>query len=177
MIDDGGHNAMMLLSIVIGAIAGSVPTLMIERMRHRSALGTRWDNAIQGTCAEFAACARTILDLAEHHAALRTADQPASLEQIRRERGQLQTLMTEVRILADEPVQLAARRFVRHAWALQVTAATGIDPRAADYPHDPPRERALAALFDFYRAVRRQLRVPDAADLAPLNPPYEVVPR
>lgn len=168
---------MMLLSIVVGAIAGSVPTIMIEKVRHRSVLGTRWDNAIQGTCADFAACARTVIDLADHHATLDEADRPASLEQIRRERGRLQTLMAEVRILADEPVQLAARRFVRHAWALQVMTATGIDPRAADYPADPPRDRALAALFDFYRAVRHRLRVPDAADLAPLNPPQEVVHR
>jgi hypothetical protein len=177
MIRDWGQNASVLLPIMIGAVAGAVPTVMIERMRHRTALGTRWDAAIQGTCADFAACARTILDLAEHHATLDDEDASAVLKQMRQERSRLQVLMAEVRILADEPVQLAARRVVRHAWALQVMAATGVDPRVGDHPADPPRDRSLAALFDFYRAVRRQLRVPDAGDLTPLNPPDEVIRR
>ncbi|WP_433382843.1 hypothetical protein ACQPZX_19740 [Actinoplanes sp. CA-142083] len=145
-------------------------------MRHRVALGTRWDTAIQGTCADFAACARTILDLAEHHATLDQEGASGVMEEMRRQHGRLQTLMAEVRILADEPVQLAARRVVRHAWAVQVLTTTGVDPRASDHPFHPPRERSLAALFDFYRSVRRQLRVPDAGYLTPLNPTEEVIP-
>ncbi|MFI1993556.1 hypothetical protein [Actinoplanes sp. NPDC020271] len=167
------QDAAVLIPIMIGAVAGAVPTAMIERMRNRAALDTRWDSAIQRTCADFAACARTILDLTEHH----DPEIPDVPEATRREHSRLQVLMAEVRILGDEAVQLAARRVVRHAWALQVETATGTDPRAADHPSLTPRERLLGALFDFYRAARRQLRVPAAAELIPLNPPDEVVLR
>jgi hypothetical protein len=161
----------VLLPVLVGAGAGAVPAVLVERSRHRIVLDTRWDVAIQSASANFAASARTLLDLAEQHAKAGVAEQEEVLERMKTERGRLQVRMAEVRILTDDRVQLAARRVVRHTWALQVLLTTGTDPRVTDFPGTPPRERALSSLFDFYRAVRRQLRVPDAGGLAPLNPP------
>ncbi|WP_229074981.1 hypothetical protein [Actinoplanes sp. DH11] len=162
---------MVLLPVLVGAAAAAVPTVLVERSRQRVVLDTRWDVAIQNVSANFATSARALLDLAEQHAKASEAEQKEVLERMTMERGRLHMLMAEVRILTDHRVQLAARRVVRHTWALQALLATGTDPRATDFPYAGPRERTLSSLFDFYRAVRRQLRVPHADELASLNPP------
>jgi hypothetical protein len=159
--------ALVLLPVVVGAMISVAPTILIERSRVRTTLRTRWDADLEEICADFAATARRILDLAE-----RSPDAAAEdyTESIRGEHGRLQRLMAEIRLLAGGPVQSAARRVVRHSWALQMSATMGVDPREIDYPGESPRERTLSSLFDFYRTVRRQLRVPDAADLVAVNP-------
>jgi hypothetical protein len=159
--------ALILLPVVVGTLIGVAPTILLERSRNRTAFRTRWDATIEERSAEFAATARRILDLVEQYPHLPASVAPS----IREEHGRLQRLMAGIRLLAGPSVQLAARRVVRHAWALQVLATTGVDPRAADYPADGPRERTLSSLYDFYRAVRGQLRVPEAESLIPLNPP------
>ena len=160
---------LVLLPVVIGATIGVVPTILMELSRSRAKLRTRWDPTLEDVCAEFAATARRILDLAE------AVHEPAddAIESVRNEHGRLQRFMVEIRLLAGPEVQLAARHVVRHTWALQVAVETGVDPRAGTYPAVSPRERSLSSLFDFYLAVRRQLRVPEADRLLPLNPPLD----
>ena len=161
---------LVLLPVLVGAAVGAVPTIAIERSRVRTALDTRWDAALHQTCAQFAVTARRLIDLAEALPGTADADRRRdAIATMLRERDHLQVLMAEVRLLADVRVQLAARRIVRHTWAVQ-QAAIGAGP-ATDCA--APRERALAGMFEFYRAVRRQLRVPEADELAPLNPPTE----
>jgi hypothetical protein len=141
-----------------------------ERLRARAALGTRWDMSLEQACAEFAATVRRILDLAERS----TLVHPDLAESMYREHRHLQCLLTKIRLLAGGQIQLAARQIVRHTWALQLSTITGADPRASDYPSRDPRERTISSLFDFYHAVRRQLQVPDADDVVPVNPPLTV---
>ena len=163
--------ALVLLPVVVGAAIGVVPTIFMEQARARATLRTRWDANLRETCAEFAATARRLLELAEEASYAQDGTQrQAAADATRGEHGRLQALMAEVRLLAGVPVQMAARQVVRHAWALQVLASTGADPRADVFDKHEPRERVLGALFDFYRAARRQLQVHDADGLAPINP-------
>lgn len=161
---------LVLLPVLVGAAAGAVPAIAIERSRVRTTLDTRWDAELHQTCAQFAVTARLLIDLSE--ALPRVIDgegQRDAVATMVRERGRLQVLMAEIRLLADMRVQLAARQVVRHTWAVQQAAITA--GPAADCV--APRERALAGMFEFYRAVRHQLRVPEDDELAPLNPPAE----
>jgi len=161
---------LVLLPVVVGAVIGCVPTIMVERSRHRTTIRTRWDTALEEAAAEFAATVRRILDLTESP----PMATEKSIELVRGEHGRLQQLMAEIRLLAAPPLQLAARRVVRHAWALRVFAETDTDPHGPGSPAELPRERALTSLFDFYAAARRQLQVPHADQLVPLNPAADV---
>jgi hypothetical protein len=162
--------AVVFLPMLFGAVIGAVSTFVIERSRVRITFHTRWDATLHATCAQFAVSARRLLDLDEG------PSEPAGGKRdavgiMAQERRRLQVLMAEIRLLADVRVQLAARGVVRYTWAMQQAAKTDVGPPAGG---DWARERALACLFEFYRAVRRQLRVPQAGELAPLNPPVEV---
>jgi hypothetical protein len=160
---------LVLFPVVVGAVIGVMPTILVEWSRGRAKLRTRWDAALEEVCADFVAALRRILELTE------TAPSPTEhlIESVRSEHGRLQRHLAEIRLLAGPEVQLAARHAVRHAWALQTTFVTGVDPRANDYPAAGPRERALSSLFAFYLAARKQLRVPDANRVVPLNPPLD----
>ncbi|MBO4139114.1 hypothetical protein J5U46_02950 [Micromonospora tulbaghiae] len=147
---------LLLLPVLAGAVIGIFPTLLLERMRIASALRTRWDQDLQRSCAEFAACTRRIIDLAEE-----PADNEDALEA---EHRMLQVHMAEVRILGGFDVQAAARRIVASTHGLRMTASTKPEDAAQH------RSRTLESLFAFYRAVRHQLRIPDADKLAPMNP-------
>ncbi|MEU8819984.1 hypothetical protein [Actinoplanes sp. NPDC048796] len=160
---------LVLLPVLVGAAVGAVPAIAIERSRVRTTLDTRWDTALHQTCAQFAVTARTLIDIAEELPEADARRRQEAVATMARERGRLHVLLAEIRLLADARVQLAARQVVRHTWAVQ-KVAIGAGP-AGDGA--APRERALAGMFEFYRAVRLQLRVPEADELAPLNPPTE----
>jgi hypothetical protein len=160
---------LVLLPVVVGAAIGVVPTAVVERARRRAEMRTRWDTALQKSCVEFTASARRVVDLSEQFGQPPSAARTVTADDLRQEHSRLQTLMAEIRLLAGEQVQLAARLVVRHAWALYVMTVTGSDPRSSEYDH-PPRARVIESLFTFYLAARRQLMVPDADGLPPLNP-------
>lgn len=155
MEDTWTKAVLALLPVLVGAGIGIVPTLILERWRHAATLRTRWDQTLQTICAQFAACVRRLLDVAED-----PADHAAELDE---EHRRLQVHMAEIRIVGGPEVQTAARSLVSATYAVQQTAGTP-EARAA-------RERTLAALFEFYRAARRQLKVPMADELAPMNSP------
>jgi hypothetical protein len=146
---------LILLPVLVGAGIGIFPTLLLERVRTAAALRTRWDDKLQTVGAEFAACTRRLIDIAE--------DPAADTRALDDEHRQLQIRMAEIRILGGLAVQTSARRVVTNAYALQVAAGTG---DTAD-----PRRRTIDSLFEFYRAVRLQLKVPEAEIMAPMNPP------
>ncbi|MET8836969.1 hypothetical protein ABZV78_24065 [Micromonospora sp. NPDC004540] len=161
-----------LIPVVVGAGIGFLPTLLLERFRANAALRTRWDVTLHTACAKFAACTRRLVDLSEEATPDLDADQRRTLRQeLDREHRTLQELMAEVRLLGSRATQEAARAVVRDAWALRTEALTGVDPRAAEFGAVTPRSRTLDGLLAFYAAVRRQLRVPEAADVIPLNLP------
>jgi hypothetical protein len=59
-------------------------------------------------------------------------------------------------------VQATARTLISTTYLLQQAAGTEAALGA--------RTRTLNALFEFYRAARRELKVPDADEMVPLNP-------
>ncbi|MEH0841188.1 hypothetical protein V6U81_02185 [Micromonospora sp. CPCC 205711] len=161
-----------LIPVVVGAGIGFLPTLMLEKFRASAALRTRWDITLHTACAKFAACTRRIVDISEEAAPDLDADQRRTLQQeLDREHRTLQELMAEVRLLGNRATQEAARAVVRDAWALRTEALTGADPRKEEFGDFTPRSRTLDGLLAFYAAARRQLQVPEAADLIPLNLP------
>ena len=77
----------------------------------------------------------------------------------------MRVALEQVFILGDTHVQRAARRLVHHTWAERIEARTGKDPHPAT-GGKAPSERSKLARRSFYRAVRVQLRVPNAEDWA-----------
>jgi hypothetical protein len=161
---------LVLFPVVVGAAIGVIPTILVDWSRGRATLRTRWDPALEEVCADFASAVRRILELTETTA----GPTEHSVKSVGSEHGHLQRCLVEIRLLAGPEVQVAARQVVRHTWALQTTFVTGVDPRAIDYPTVDPRERTLSSLFAFYLAVRKQLRVPQADRVVPLNPPLDL---
>jgi hypothetical protein len=173
-VDDTWTKALLvLLPVLAGAVIGIFPMLLLERLRAAAALRTRWDDTLHKLCAQFAACTRRIIDIAEDH---EPATSDITRQHLDEEHRQLQVLMAEVRLLGNAQVQSAARMVVRDSWALRMEVVTGTDPRSGDFPGRPPRARTLDGLFAFYLAARTQLQVPNADDLAPVNPPIANVP-
>jgi hypothetical protein len=148
---------LLLMPVLAGAIIGVFPTLLLERTRARAALRTRWDQNLQTVCAEFAACTRRLLDLAE--------EPDGNEDALEAEHRTLQIRMAEIRILGGLDVQAAARNVVASTHRLRL-AATARPDEAKGH-----RDHTLDGLFAFYRATRHQLKVPDADALAPMNSP------
>jgi hypothetical protein len=164
---------LALIPVVVGAGLGVLPAIFLDRWRASAALRIRWDQTLQTVCAKFAACARRIIDISEN---IRPDLPPGRLSELEREidveHRALQELMAEVRLLGDKATQAAARHVVRDSWALRTQALTGNDPQSANAGGVEPRTRTLNGLLGFYLAARRQLRVPGAGELEPLNPPF-----
>lgn len=159
---------LVLLPVIVGAVIGVVPTMIVERARERAALRTRWDTTLHRSCAEFAASTRRILDLSEQADESPSQAREPVVEGLRREHSRLQVLMAEIRLVAGEEVQRAARLVVRHTWAVYLAVTV---PRSDALDSKLLRGRVLHSLIDFYRSVRRQLMVPNADLLSPVNPP------
>jgi 4-amino-4-deoxy-L-arabinose transferase-like glycosyltransferase len=68
-------------------------------------------------------------------------------------------------VAGDSRVQVAARRVVHHAYTVRVHGEEGRDPLKDEYPDREPVGRLNDALQEFHRAVRAQLRAPDAEDV------------
>jgi len=160
---------VILLPVVVGAIISVVPTLLMERLKQRAALMTRWDTTIHEVCAQFAATTRRILDLAEQFEYTTDKLKRAELlTGIRDEHSRLQVYMAEIRLLAGVPTQQAARTTLQHAFTLYLELAGARQPTGED-GGQLTRQAGLDSLFAFYRAVREQLRVPSPDALAPMN--------
>jgi 4-amino-4-deoxy-L-arabinose transferase-like glycosyltransferase len=123
----------------------------------------RWDAALLERGTDFVTATRSL----RHHAERfqRSADQTARRTKIDEAQEQLRVLSEQLRLVGDSRVQVAARRVVHHAYAVRVQGEEGRDPRAEDYPDLDPISRLNDALQEFHRAVRAQLRAPDAEDV------------
>jgi hypothetical protein len=162
---------LVLLPVIVGAGLAVVPTLLVERVRQRATLLTRWDPALHTACAEFAATARRVLRLSN-----RIAGQPASADtrsalilEIYDEHARLSGLMEQIWLLSRPDLQRATRLVIRHAAALRQYAISGTDPYGDDST-PPPEPRFNDAIIDFYRAARRELQIQNADDIASRDP-------
>jgi hypothetical protein len=123
----------------------------------------RWDAALLERGTDFVTAARSL----RHHAERfeRSTDQAGRRSKIDEAQERLRVLSEQLRLVGSSRVQIAARRVVHHAYAVRVAGEEGRDPRAEDYPDQKPISRLNDALQEFHRAVRAQLRAPDAEDV------------
>jgi len=157
-----------LLLVVVGAAVAFLSNYLTERRKERSAFQTRRDASLFTLSADFAAAARELV-----HLVMQVDDgvEPRpDAHKIDAARLRLRTLMEQIRLLGGIEVQTAARLVVRHVYAMRVVLVDGgPDPRADEFPGVGPQERVHRALREFYVAVRRQLQVADADQLASLD--------
>lgn len=129
----------------------------------------RLEESLRGLCSDFAAAARELLHLSRRLE--RSSNKEVQRKRIDDVHLRLRSLNEQIRLLADREVQRTAQFVVHHGYAVrEVIAEKRPDKRFAIYGK-PVEARYLDAVRDFYKAVRKQLGVPDAEELAP----YEVV--
>jgi 4-amino-4-deoxy-L-arabinose transferase-like glycosyltransferase len=148
---------------VVGAALAGLVAWRTNSSRMAADIQARWDAALLERGTDFVTATRSL----RHHAERfqRSADQTARRTKIDEAQEQLRVLSEQLRLVGDSRVQVAARRVVHHAYAVRVQGEEGRDPRAEDYPDLDPISRLNDALQEFHRAVRAQLRAPDAEDV------------
>jgi len=68
-------------------------------------------------------------------------------------------------LLDDKSTQRAARLALRHAYAVWVTAQSGVDPREAESKGKRPEKRLREELTKLYVGVRTELGVEHPTDV------------
>lgn len=127
----------------------------------------RLDDSLRVLCSDFAAAARELLHLARR--LQRSSNPGAQRKRIDDVHLRVRSLNEQIRLLANREVQRTAQTVVHHAYAVRaVIAEQRPDERFAVYG-EPVNTRYLDAVRDFYKAVRKQLGVPEAEELAPLQ--------
>jgi hypothetical protein len=158
-----GSTITSAILLVIGAIIGFVPTLLIEKSKQRHALKTRWDVPLFDLCKKFIATARQLVHLARHLD--RVPDRAEQLRRLDDKHVESRGLFEQIRILGSPDLQLTARMVIRHCYAVRAVAEGQKDARLKDYPGTTPEQRVKAAIRDFLEAARRQLGVTGPSDV------------
>ncbi|MDT7729203.1 MAG: hypothetical protein QOI21_5779 [Actinomycetota bacterium] len=148
--------------LLLGAIIGFVPNLLLERTKQRHAVRTRWDVPLFELCKQFTASARQVVHLARRLD--RAPDRPSQVEKLDEKHAELRGLSEQVRLLGSSELQEAARLVIHHCYAVRATAEGQPDARAKDYA-DPPEKRMKDAIRAFLIASRRQLGVGNPQDV------------
>jgi hypothetical protein len=157
-----------ILLLVLGAIAGFASKYVIDLLRRRHDIQTRWDTQLFEASAAFALAGRTLLHYAER---AQGSDQRyrSDLERVDEEHARMRALSEQLRLIGDSAVQRTARTVVHHAYSVRGLAEGKPDVHAQRYG-SPPRERYLTSLDAFYRACRHQLRVAHPDDVSRYDP-------
>lgn len=146
-----------IIALIVGAIIAFVPNYLMETRRQRSAIRSRWDNALFDLCSEFASTARGLQELCLRKTADRENVQLA--ETIAAEHQKLRTISERLRLLGNLELQTSVRWIVRHAYAVREISEGRSDPRRDEFPDRNPHQRFSEALQLFYIAARKQLQV------------------
>jgi hypothetical protein len=125
----------------------------------------RLDDALRVAASDFVAAARELLHLSRRLE--RSSDKDTQQKRIDDVHVQLRSLNGQIRLLANPEVQHNARLVVHHAYAVRAVIAEKKPDERLDAHGKPVEERYQDALEDFYRAVRKQLGVPEAESLSP----------
>ncbi|MEV0340267.1 hypothetical protein AB0H49_14645 [Nocardia sp. NPDC050713] len=163
---------LILLPVLVGGLVAIAPTLLVERVRHRTTIQTRWDTVLQVACGEFAATAHRLLRLSARIAAEDTSDELRTtlIGEIYDEHARLRTLMEQIWLVSGSDLQKASRMVVKHAAAVREFAISGTDPNSEQFSSSPA-ERFSDGIARFFRSARAELRVREPDDLAPRDPP------
>ncbi|MBO4208202.1 hypothetical protein [Micromonospora echinofusca] len=154
---------MGFLGGVVAASVTAIITVRTNRSKMAADIRSRWDAALLEKANDLTEATRSLRHLAEGYPQCVDRDaQTARLDEVHQ---RLRITSEQLRLVGDIRVQAAARRILQHGYAVRTQAETGEDPRAAQYQTHPPVSRLNDALQEFYRAVRHQLRAPDADDV------------
>jgi hypothetical protein len=151
---------LSFVGAALGALITAYVAFRLEQTRMAASVQARWDQQLLDKSIELVRAARTLRHLAERYT--RSANLDLQDEKIDDAHQDLRVLTEQLRIVGNERVQLASRMVQNHAYAVRVKGEDGHDPRVADFPGTTPTSRLNDALQEFYRAVRVQLRAPDA---------------
>ena len=157
----------VLLPVVVGALIGFVPNWILEGRKERAARLVMWSDALYSASVELMTSARRVEHLAEY-TGLGVAEEGARLR-LDEDHQQMRAAREQVSMLANSEVQAAARSVIDHVYAIRMQLETGEDPHPTADGATPAR-RLKAARVEYYKAVRRQLRVPDADEVSVRNP-------
>jgi hypothetical protein len=146
-----------IVSVIVGAIIGFVPTYVMDVRRERALLRSRWDSPLFELCSQFASTARGMQELCLRRM---TSEPDGHLsDEIGTEHQKLRTLSERLRLLGGLELQSAVGWIVRHAYAVREVSDGRADPRLDEFPGQPPHKRLGEALQSFYIAARKQLQV------------------
>lgn len=151
------------LGAVLGASLAGFVAWRTSNSRMAADVQARWDGALLERSTDFVMAVRSLRHHAERFA--RSTDKDRRRVQLDEAQEQLRVLAAQLHLVGSRRVQVAARRVTHHAYAVRVEGEEGRDPRAEDYPGQRPVSRLNDALQEFHRAVRVQLRAPDAEDV------------
>jgi hypothetical protein len=160
----------VLVPVLAGAVLGFVPNLILEGRKDRYVRQNKWSDALFQASVELMAASRRSQHLLEQIERGETGE--GQQRRLDEEQQKLRVALEAMLILGDAAVQRSARRVVHHGWAHRVLVETGTDPHPPTGGKDP-QARATAARYSLYRAVRHQLRIPNADDWAQ---PLRLVP-
>ncbi len=154
---------LALLSAILGAALGFASKYVVDAVRRRHELRTRWDAGLFQIAADFAREARELLNAAD--ARHREGSSPARDRELATSHDRMRTLSEQLRLLGTDEVQRTSRTVIHHAYSVRGVAEGKGDRYSALY-RGSPRDRYLEGLDEFYRAVRTQLRVdnPEAVE-------------
>jgi hypothetical protein len=147
---------------LIGALLAGFAAARVNRAKMSADVQARWDAALLERSSDMAEAARSLRHHAEHFK--RSKNQDALLEQLGEAQEKLRVSAEQLRLVGSRRVQEAAREVLMHAYSVRMLEVDGRDPRKDDFVKKPI-DRLNDALQEFYRAVRVQLRAPDAEDV------------
>ena len=146
------------LLVVVGAIVGLLPAVIVERIRANDARLSRTRDLVLDRATDFARAARRLRARSE---AYRDDPSDVVLQSIVTAHEDLWVAFECLVVVAGIDVQEAAREVLHHAWSVRAQYVDGVDPRAERYPGTSPTDRLVASLRPYYVAVRRDLGVPE----------------
>ncbi|MFD0591270.1 hypothetical protein ACFQZ4_00660 [Catellatospora coxensis] len=156
-------NALGFLGGVLAVALTSYVSITVNRRKMDADTQARWEAALFEKSSQLAEAARSLRHHAEQYAD--SGDKQLCRDRMDSAQEKLRVAVEQLRLVGDRRVQVAARTVKLHAWAVFQQGVDGRDPRAASFPDTEPIGRLNDALQEFYRAVRRQLRAPDAEDV------------
>lgn len=154
----------VLLPVIAGALIGFVPNLLLEGQKDRAARRNKWSEALYIASVDFMTSARRVEHLIES-IKLGIADEVTAKSRLDEEHQRTRAAREQIMMLGDAEVQQAARRVLDDVYSLRVQMQTGEDPQPRLDGLEPGK-RLAEGRVEYYKAVRRQLRVPDPDEIA-----------
>ncbi|MGW5673810.1 hypothetical protein ACWEV4_01725 [Streptomyces sp. NPDC003860] len=126
---------VILIGVVVGALTSFLATTMVERIRHRQTMSTRWDERKLNAYIEYASCVKEISSTAKRarQAAEGTNDRREHLAAMEAAELRRSVLFETLVLLASQAAIEAAHQVNLALWEeLEATRANDAAPRTND---------------------------------------------